>query len=168
MSLQEYTPGEMPGSAEEDLVNKFLTFQAAGQHFGIAIRNVIEIQQLQPITPMPELPPYAKGIINMRGRVVPIIDLNARFGKPQQEYTERTCIIIVDIDSLYVGFLVDAVEEVRDIGREQISPPPAFAHDANTSSYIIGVARLERYMVLLLDGRLILSKGDLSSLAASL
>jgi purine-binding chemotaxis protein CheW len=155
--------GNQETMATADLSHKFLTFKVADQYFGIAIQDVIEILQLQPITPMPELPHYSKGIINMRGRVVPIIDLNLRFGKFEQEYTDRTCIIIVDIDGIYVGFLVEAVEEVRDISREQISPPPSFANDGS-SRYVTGIGKLERYMVLLLDGKLILSEGDISML----
>ncbi|MCL2068772.1 MAG: chemotaxis protein CheW [Oscillospiraceae bacterium] len=151
-------------AANYDLSHKFLTFRVAGQYFGIAIQTVIEILQLQEITPMPELPYYSKGIINMRGRVVPIIDLSLRFNKPEQEYSDRTCIIIVDINGTYVGFLVEAVEEVRDIDREMISPPPAYVNDGS-STYVIGIGKLERYMVLLLDGKLILSDGDMSALA---
>jgi purine-binding chemotaxis protein CheW len=139
-----------------------LTFRVAGQYFGIAIQSVIEILQLQEITPIPELPFYSKGIINMRGRVVPIIDLNLRFNKPEQEYSDRTCIIIVDINSTYVGFLVEAVEEVRDIEREKISPPPAYVNDGS-SRYVTGIGKLERYMVLLLDGKKILSEGEMGA-----
>jgi len=145
-----------------ELAYKFLTFKLAGQYFGLAIRSVKEILQLQPITPIPELPYYAKGVANIRGRVVPIIDLSLRLGKPEQEYTERTCIVIVDINDTYVGFLVESVEDVPDIDREQISPPPKLSSDSS-ARYIIGIGKLESYMVLLLDGSLILSDDEVSA-----
>ena len=145
-----------------ELAYKFLTFQVSGQYFGLAIQSVIEILQLQEITPIPELPYYAKGVVNIRGRVVPIIDLSLRLGKPEQEYTERTCIIIVDISGTYVGFLVESVEEVRDIEREQISPPPHLLADSS-ARYIIGIGKLEHYMVLLLNGALILSDDEITA-----
>ena len=154
--MNEYNELISNHAPEEDITNKHLTFTLSGQLYGIAIRNVIEIVQMQPVTPMPELPAYAKGIINMRGRVIPVIDINLRFNKPEQEHTDRTCIVIVDIDGTHVGFIVDAVEEVLDIEKELISPPPMLSADLSTR-FVIGVARLPETIVLLLNTRLLLS-----------
>lgn len=150
-------------TVEEDISMKYLTFQISGQTYGISIRNVIEIVQVQPVTELPELPYYAKGIINMRGRVIPLIDVNLRFNKPEQQYTDRTCIIIVDINSMYVGFIVDAVEEVLDIDNSLISPPPSFSAD-QSGRFVTGIGKMEKSIVLLLDTRLLLSDDMLGML----
>jgi purine-binding chemotaxis protein CheW len=148
----------------DDMDIKYLTFKIDNQFFGMSIRHVIEIVQIQPATAMPDLPYYAKGIINLRGRVVPLIDVNLRFGKPEKEYTDRTCIIIVDIDGVHIGFIVDAVEEVLDITPDMISPPPRFSA-ADENRYVTGVCKLETYMVLLLDSRMMFSDTDMSLFA---
>lgn len=135
---------------------KYLTFRIDGQNYGISIVNVIEIVQIQPVTELPELPRYAKGIINLRGRVVPLIDANLRFGKPEKEYTDRTCIIIVDFDGTHAGLIVDTVEDVLEIDDSLITPPPAFSSDV-PARYVTGIGRLDTCMVLLLDSRLLFS-----------
>lgn len=135
---------------------KYLTFLIDGQYYGISLTYVIEIVQIQSVTELPELPSYVKGIINLRGKVVPLVDAGLRFGKPEKEYTDRTCIIIIDIDGKHVGFIVDSVEEVLDIEKGDISPPPSFFEDAS-GSYITGIGKLDRYMVLLLDSRSLFS-----------
>ncbi len=144
-----------------DLHHKYLTFLIDKQHYGLSITNVIEIVQVQVATQLPELPYYAKGIINLRGRVVPLIDINLRFNKPEQEYTDRTCIIIVDIDGVHVGFIVDQVEEVLDIEEDRISPPPSFTADPSTR-FVIGIGRMDHHLVLLLNSRLLVSDSDLN------
>lgn len=141
---------------DNDFSTTHLTFQIDGQHYGIPISNVIEIVQIQPATELPELPFYTKGIINLRGRIVPLIDVNMRFGKPEMEYTGRTCIIIVDIDKLHVGLIVDAVQEVLDIPGSLTSKPPDFSGDGS-DSYVTRIANMDKYMVLLLDVRMLVS-----------
>lgn len=148
-------------TANDDIDIKYLSFKIDGQHFGTTIRNVIEIVQIQPATEMPDMPHYSKGIINFRGSITPLIDLNLRFGKYEKEYTDRTCIIIVDIDNVYIGFIVDSVEEVLDITPDMISPPPRFSSSMETR-YVTGVCKMDGYMVLLLDSRLLISDGDMS------
>lgn len=150
---------------DDDISMKYLTFRVDSQYYGLPINNVIEIVQMQPATELPELPYYAKGIINLRGRVVPLIDVNLRFGKPEPEYTERTCIIIIDIDGLHAGFIVDQVEEVMDIDQSVVSPPPSFSADMSTR-FVTGIGRMEKYLVLLLNERLLLSDTDISMFGA--
>lgn len=151
-------------ASDGDLSTKYLTFLIDGQHYGLSIANVIEIVQILPMTEMPDIPYYAKGIINLRGRVVPLIDVNLRFGKPEREYTDRTCIIIVDINGEHMGMIVDEVEEVLDIDGSLISPPPSFSA-GSSSRYITGIGRLDKNTVLLLDSRLVFMDMDMSAFA---
>lgn len=149
-------------SQEKDLDTsiQYLTFQNDCQRYGMPSANVIEIVKIPPVTSMPELPTYAKGIINLRGRVIPLIDVNLRLGKPEKEYTDRTCVIIVDINGVYVGLIVESVEEVLDIENSVISPPPAVSSNA-AGYYITGVAKFDGYMILLLDGSLLIKDSDM-------
>ena len=149
-------------AASDDIFMKHLTFHVAGQSYGIPISNVIEIVQIQPATKLPELPFYAKGIINLRGRLIPLIDVNLRFGKKEKQYTDRTCIIIVDINGMYVGLIVDTVDEVLGIDINQISPPPAFSGGAS-SRYVTGIGKLDNSMILLLNSQLLFSDTDIDS-----
>ncbi|MDR2909114.1 MAG: chemotaxis protein CheW [Oscillospiraceae bacterium] len=147
-----------------DMEGKYLTFFVGEQIFSLPIACVIEIVQVQPINTMPELPYYVKGIINMRGKVIPVIDMNLRFGRSEREYTERTCIIIIEINGNQVGFIVDAVDEVLDITPENISPPPALAERGST--YIVGVGKLEGKIVLMLDSAILVGEQDLNMLGS--
>ena len=136
----------------QDVSNKFLTFFIGSKLYGLSIVNVNGITQIQEITPMPELPYYVKGIINMRGTVIPLIDVNLRFGNMEQEYTDRTCIITLEIGGNQVGFIVDAVEAVMDIPGESISSPPPLT--GSGSGYITGIGKTGENgskIVLLLD-----------------
>lgn len=142
--------------SSSDISNKYLTFLVEGQTFGLSISNVNGIIQMQEITPMPELPPHVKGIINMRGMVVPIIDVNLRFGKEEQVYTERTCIIILETEKGQVGIIVGEVKEVLDIPAKDVSPRPAVASQG--SSYVNGIGKLGTKIVLLLDSGLLVGQ----------
>ena len=139
-----------------DIANKYLTFLVENQTFGLSIRNVNGIIQMQEITPVPELPAHVKGIINMRGMVVPIIDVNLRFGKAEQVYNERTCIIILETEQGQVGIIVDAVKEVLEIPPADISPRPAMG--AQSASYINGIGKIGPKIVLLLDSKLLVGQ----------
>jgi len=127
------------GQNTQDVSNKFLTFFIENKLYGLSIINVNGITQIQEITPMPELPHYVKGIINMRGTVIPLIDVNLRFGNMEQPYTDRTCIITLEVGGNQVGFIVDAVEAVLDIPEESISAPPPLT--GSTSGYITGIGK---------------------------
>ncbi|MGV8906016.1 MAG: chemotaxis protein CheW [Acetobacterium sp.] len=111
---------------EEDTQHgRFLTFSLEEEVFGIEIKYVTEIVGIQSITKVPEVPTYIKGIINLRGKIIPVIDVRLKFGKEAIEYNDRTCIIVIDIQDVSVGLIVDNVEEVLTIDDEAISPPPA-------------------------------------------
>lgn len=148
--MDQFLPGEAVG---EDISDKYLTFFVEEQIFGLCISNVTSIIQMQEITSMPELPYYVKGIISMRGLVIPIININLRFGKMEQEYTDRTCIIILEMGEHQVGVIVDAVEEVLDILPEDISPRPTLA--GQSANYVTGIGKVGGKMVLLLDSHLL-------------
>ena len=140
------------GLSAHDVSNKFLTFFIENKLFGLSIINVNGITQMQEITPMPELPHYVKGIINMRGTVMPLIDVNLRFGNMEQPYTDRTCIITLEVGGNRVGFIVDAVDAVIDIPQETISPPPPLT--GSTAGYVTGIGKCGEAgtkIVLLLD-----------------
>ncbi len=103
---------------------RYLTFCSDGITMGVSTNNVIETLTGQSITELPMVPDFIRGIINMRGQIVPIIDIRLKMGKPASEYTDTTCIIILDIDSVYIGIIVDSVQQVLDIDQGAISPIP--------------------------------------------
>jgi len=150
-----------------DVTNKFLTFFAQDKLYGLTIANVNGITQMQDITEMPELPHYVKGIINLRGVVIPLVDVNLRFGNPEQEYTDRTCIVTLEVGGNRIGFIVDAVDAVVDIPEENISPPPALT--GSLSGYVVGVAKTGEggtKLVLLLDSNAMV--GEVSMVAGEI
>jgi purine-binding chemotaxis protein CheW len=133
---------------------KYLTFILSGEEYGIGILKIREIIGMMPITSMPETPHYAKGVINLRGKVIPVIDLRMRFGMSEIGYTDRTCIIVVEIKGLAgvlpMGIVVDAVSEVLNVKVEDIEDPPSFGVRLNTD-YILGMAKMGKGVKLLLD-----------------
>ncbi len=136
---------------EEDTQSgKYLTFCLGEEVFGIAISYVTEIVGMQPVTHMPEVPPYIRGIINLRGRIVPVMDMRTRFGLAEKEYTERTCIIVIDVNEAAAGLIVDGVAEVAVIGEENIEPLPG-ATTAGSRRYISGIGKNGEAVTLLLD-----------------
>lgn len=146
---------------------KYLTFVLAGEDFGLEILKVREIIGMLDITPIPQTPDYVKGVINLRGRVIPVIDLRLKFGLPPMEYGERTCIIVVDVKSgqgpMQMGVVVDAVSEVLNVGGEDLEPPPAFGHDLS-HHYILGLAKTKGSIKILLDIDRVLSAEELLGL----
>lgn len=137
-----------------DREGKYLTFSLAGEEYGIGILKIREIIGMMPITAVPETPRYVKGVINLRGKVIPVTDLRLRFGLPEIDYTDRTCIIVVEIKSAFgvipIGTVVDAVSEVLNIKAEDIEDTPAFGARLNTE-YILGMAKIGKGVKMLLD-----------------
>lgn len=159
----------------DEMKGKYLTFWADRQLFGIPIATVVQIVGMQKITEIPEYPHYAKGIINLRGSIIPVIDIRIRLGKPETEYNDRTCIIVVNIESSSenFGFIVDGVEEVTNIDDEQISAPPQ-VEGGFENQYVTGVARqavedkgAER-IILLMDISKILGREDFNALSSAI
>lgn len=140
---------------------KYLTFLVDGGSYGLDIRYVTEIIGLHAITAVPDVPPYVRGIINLRGRVIPVVDIRARFGFPDRAYDERTCIIVVRVAASDIGLVVDTVSEVLALPEDQISPPPTTASGGG-ASYLRGVGRIGPRVTLLLDAHRLLYADHLS------
>ncbi|MDR1961649.1 MAG: chemotaxis protein CheW [Gracilibacteraceae bacterium] len=140
---------------ENTLRGKYLTFMLDEQCFGLDIEYILEIIGVQVMTRVPKIPPYIKGIMNLRGKVIPIIDMRLRFNKATREYDAKTCIIVVEVDEDVVGLVVDAIDEVVDIADEYISAPPGVSSDY-TGNFMKGVAQEKGRVRLLLDCRRIL------------
>ena len=146
---------------------KYLTFSLEEEEYGIGILKVKEIIGMMPITSVPRTPEYVKGVINLRGKVIPVIDLRAKFDMETIEYNERTCIIVVEIDSesstVLIGIVVDAVSEVLNIKEEDIEDTPTFGTKLNTE-YILGMAKMEGGVKILLNIDRVLSNKEIEDL----
>jgi len=126
---------------DEDTMNdKYLTFRLGKEVYGIEICHVIEIVGIQKITEVPDMPEYVKGVINLRGQVIPVMDVRTRFHMAQTEYNERTCVIVARIEDTDIGLVVDKVEEVADISAENISPAPKVGKGTK-NRYIKGLGK---------------------------
>lgn len=149
---------------EDTQKGKFLTFSLGNEFYGLEIAYVTEIIGIQPITEIPELPDYVKGIVNLRGKIVPVMDVRLRFKKEPRQYNDRTCVIVIDIQDVSVGLIVDSVSEVLTIPEESIVPPPEIK--AVQNRYIKGIGKVEGDIKLLLDCEKILNEDDIVSLAS--
>ncbi len=151
-----------------DKEGKYLTFTLAEEEYGIGILKIKEIIGMLPITSVPQTPDFVKGVINLRGKVIPVMDLRLRFGMMSIDYTERTCIIVVEIagqtGTILVGIVVDAVSEVLNIKGDDIEKTPTFGTRLNTD-YILGMAKMEGGVKILLDIDQVLSSDELSMLS---
>lgn len=142
--------GDRKLAADNSVLGKVMTFNIGEQVYGIEIQYVTEIIEMQRITKVPHVPSYIKGIINVRSKVVPIVDIRARFGKPEIPYTGRTCIIILALGDISVGIIVDSVADVEDIHTGDISATPE-NHSVNTNCFIQYMIRSEENVKLILD-----------------
>jgi purine-binding chemotaxis protein CheW len=153
--------------AKADREGKYLTFTLAEEEYGIGILKIKEIIGMMPITPVPQTPEFVKGVINLRGKVIPVVDLRLRFGMEEIGYTERTCIIVVEIASgtgtVQTGIVVDAVSEVMNIKADDIEDSPSFGTNLNTA-YILGMAKMEGGVKILLDINMVLSAAEIAEL----
>ncbi|HOJ76888.1 MAG TPA: chemotaxis protein CheW [Bacillota bacterium] len=147
---------------EDTQKGKFLTFVVGQEVYGIEIKFVTEIIGIQSITEVPELPNYIRGIINLRGKIIPVMDVRLRFKKEFLEYNDRTCIIVIDIDGVSIGLIVDSVAEVLVIPDEDIVPPPHVNKVQNR--YIKAIGKVGADIKLLLDCQQLLSEEELEVL----
>ena len=154
MSLKERLEAELlEEDYEEDedtQEDKFLTFVLSGEEYGIEIRHVTEIIGIQNITEVPDMPHYIKGVINLRGKVIPVMDVRLRFGVEERAYDDRTCIIVINIDEQPVGLIVDRVSEVLDIPKSEVEPPPNVKR-GESSRFIKGMGKVEDRVKILLN-----------------
>ena len=137
-----------------DREGKYLTFSLADEEYGIGILKIKEIIGMMPITTVPQTPEFVKGVINLRGKVIPVIDLRLRFGMESIEYAERTCIVVVETKGtqgpVLIGSVVDSVSEVLNIKAEDIEDPPTFGAKLDTEA-ILGMAKVDGAVKILLD-----------------
>lgn len=151
---------QMEEYMEEDMQKgRYLTFMIDNGVFGIEIEHVSEIIGMQQITEIPEAPFYIKGIINLRGKIIPVIDLRLKFRKEHKEYDTRTCIIIISMSDILVGLIVDNVDEVLSIPDENIVLPPEFK-SGYQNRYIKGIGEMDSGMKLLIDCDKLLSEDE--------
>ena len=138
---------------------KFLTFYSEEQLFGVPIEQVMQIVGIQEITQIPEMPSFVKGIINLRGDIIPVMDMRLRLSRCEKPYDERTCIIITSLGEKHMGLIVDSVDSVVDIDNSDISDPPIIEGSCN--DYLTGIAKLSKSIALLIDLGKILGAGEL-------
>lgn len=140
-----------------------MTFSLGSENYGIDIKYVIEIIGFQAITEIPELPEYVKGIINLRGKIIPVVDVRLKFKKEPKEYNDRTCVIVVDIKEVSIGLIVDSVAEVVTIPEEDIVEPPQMNQGFN-NRYIKKIGKIGNDVKLLLDCEKLLTENELEDL----
>ncbi len=141
---------------------KFLTFICGDEVYGIEILKVREIIKLMDITTVPQTPDYLKGVINLRGKVIPIINLRSKFSMPEIEHTQETCIIVVEVNQTSIGIIVDSVSEVSNIKSGEIEETPHLGQDIDTN-FILGLGKTKERIVILLDIELVLSSEELEA-----
>ena len=139
--------------------HKYLTFVLNKEEYGLEIMRVKEIIGLMEITPVPRMPDFVRGVINLRGRVIPVVDLRLKFGMKTTEDTQETCIIVVDLNDTLMGVVVDRVSEVLDVAEADIEEPPSFGVDLDTS-FILGMGKAKDKVVILLDIKEVLTSSD--------
>jgi purine-binding chemotaxis protein CheW len=147
------------GQGEDTQHGRYLMFALGDEEFGIEISYVTEIIGMQPISSLPEVPEYIRGIVNLRGKIIPVIDMRLKFRKDAVAYNDRTCIIVVDTGAFAVGLIVDSVAEVLALGDSQIVPPP----DARTgiqNRYLKGIGKAEGRVKLLLDCEMLFTEEE--------
>jgi purine-binding chemotaxis protein CheW len=138
---------------------KYLTFVLDMEEYGLEIMRVKEIIGLMEITPVPRMPDFVRGVINLRGRVIPVVDLRLKFGMKDAEDTQETCIIVVDLNDTLMGVVVDRVSEVLDVAEADIEEPPSFGVDLDTS-FILGMGKAKGKVVILLDIKKVLTDSE--------
>lgn len=158
------TAGQI-GRGSTDIGGKFLTFFLAGEEYGLEILKVHEIIGMMPITPVPRTPKFIKGVINLRGKVIPVVDLRLKLAMDAKDQTEETCVIVVQTSGVQIGVIVDKVSEVLDIANGDIEDSPAFGANVN-SDYILGIGKSEGSVKLLLDIDKVLSAGDVADMGS--
>ena len=151
---------------QKALAGKYLTFALAGEEYGLPVLRVREIIKVMDITQVPQVPPHVRGVINLRGKVIPVIDLRRKFGFADQAHTERTCIIVAEVGlataTAMMSVVVDAVSEVVNVSPAEVDAAPDFGGQ-NSTSYILGLAKVKGSVKILLDlDRVLGSDGQLA------
>lgn len=140
--------------------DKYLTFVLSNEEYGLEILKVREILGMMPITAVPQTPSFVKGVINLRGKVIPVVDLRLKFDMPEIEHTQETCVIVVEVGEVQMGIIVDTVREVLDIADDQIEDAPSFGTQVQTD-FILGMGKVGDKVKILLDIEKVLSSEEL-------
>ncbi len=153
------------------LAGKYLTFALENEIYGLDILKVQEIIGMMEVTRVPRAPAYVRGVVNLRGKVIPVVDLRTKFGMGVQEDTVRTCIVVVQANTangeLTVGGIVDEVSEVVDIGQGEIEPTPSLAGGGGEESFVTAIGKVEGKMVMLLDANKVFASDELNAAMAA-
>jgi purine-binding chemotaxis protein CheW len=137
---------------DDAMKNKYLIFSIGEESYGIQIQYVIEIIGIEEITKVPDLPAYVKGIINLRGKVISVMDARLRFNKEEREYDDRTCIVVIDIDGISFGLVVDSVKEVASIDESNVAPPPTLNKlEDGSGGFVEGIGKVGNDIWLFID-----------------
>jgi purine-binding chemotaxis protein CheW len=165
MSAPSAESAPVQQSRNQGLSTKYLTFALAEEEYGLPVLKVREIIKMMDITEVPQVPPHVKGVINLRGKVIPVVDLRLTFGFPPRDYDERTCIIVSEValqeGKVLMGMVVDAVSEVVSITTEEVEETPSFGGRINTE-YIHGLAKVRGHVKILLDLDRVFTGGSLA------
>ena len=149
---------------EDTQREKYLTFHLGEETYGIEIKHVREIIGIQKITEVPEMPDFIRGVINLRGQVIPVMDVRARFNMKDRDYDDRTCVVVVEVKESTIGLVVDTVSEVADIPDSEVSPPPRVSKAAS-NRYIKGMGKTGEQVKILLDADKLLFDDELALVA---
>jgi len=149
-----------------DLGGKYLTFVLLEEEYGLEILKVREIIGMMDITAVPRTPDFVRGVVNLRGKVIPVIDLRSKFGMQTAEATDETCIIVVDVGNVEMGIIVDKVSEVLNVPSEDIEPPPQFGVSVDTD-FILGMGKTNNRVTILLDISKVLTGEDMATLTTA-
>lgn len=147
----EITMDELLEEEEDTQKGKYMTFHSGEEAYGIELKYINEIIGIQPITKIPEVDKYIKGLINLRGKIIPVIDVRLRFGQEPLEYTDRTCIIIIQVKNVVVGLIIEKIEGVVSIDDGNIEPPPTLSAGNSRNHFVYGIGKVEDMVILLLN-----------------
>ncbi len=153
-------------SFEHELAGKYLTIKLKDEFYGVPIRPIGDIIEIQEYTEVPQTADYVKGVINLRGTVIPVIDLRKKFGMEEREYDKKTCIIVVSLDEIQTGLIVDRVEEVLEFADEEIDPAPSMSSQVQVK-FIAGIGKKEDEVYILLELEKILAEEEVDELVAA-
>ena len=152
------------GNERDAQKGKYMTFKSGNEYFGLQIQYVNEIIPYQAITAVPETEDYIKGLINLRGKIIPVIDTSLRFKQEPFEYNDRTCIMVVSVQSMVVGLIIEKIAEVVEIRDENILPPPSIGRlDKVQNNYVYGIGKVGDSVKLLLDPEKLIYDEELSA-----
>ncbi|KMY69015.1 chemotaxis protein CheW [Desulfocarbo indianensis] len=160
---------EVQVSLADRIAGKYLTFDLAEEEYGLEILRVREIIGLMDITPVPKTPDFVLGVINLRGKVIPVVDLRLKFGLPYKEPDDRTCVIVVEVTAengtVQMGIVVDRVNEVVDVKGSEVEPTPSFGVNLDTA-FILGMAKVGDKVKILLDIDKVLTAAEVAAMAS--